>query len=73
MRLIIVGNGFDLHHGLKTGPKDYCDFLNDNYPTIMEKLSQNWYFKGKVFKEKKEDGCKYIYWSGYGGSFIAEV
>ena len=27
MRLIICGNGFDLHHGLKTGYWDYRDYL----------------------------------------------
>ena len=32
MRLIICGNGFDLHHGYKTGYYDYRNFLLENYP-----------------------------------------
>lgn len=32
MRLIICGNGFDLHHGYKTGYYDYRNFLVEHYP-----------------------------------------
>ena len=32
MRLIICGNGFDLHHGFKTGYYNYRNFLLENYP-----------------------------------------
>lgn len=32
MRLVICGNGFDLHHGFKTSYKDYRDFLLGKYP-----------------------------------------
>lgn len=32
-RIIIIGNGFDLAHNLKTG---YKDFINDYWATIEE-------------------------------------
>nr|WP_203626422.1 hypothetical protein [Lacticaseibacillus mingshuiensis] len=31
--LVIVGNGIDLHHGLKTG---YCDFWNEGMSTELK-------------------------------------
>lgn len=32
-RIIIIGNGFDLAHNLKTG---YKDFINDYWDTVEE-------------------------------------
>ena len=32
-RIIIIGNGFDLAHNLKTG---YKDFINDYWATVEE-------------------------------------
>lgn len=32
MKLYICGNGFDLHHGLRTSYKDYRDYLLKNHP-----------------------------------------
>ena len=37
MKLIICGNGFDLHHGLKTSYKDYECYLKDTRLDIAEK------------------------------------
>lgn len=31
MKLYICGNGFDLHHGFKTGYRDYCDYLLEHH------------------------------------------
>lgn len=31
-RLFVIGNGFDLHHGLKTEMNDFRDYLRINYP-----------------------------------------
>ncbi len=45
MRLII-GNGFDLHHKLKTEYKDYCRFLNSHNPDAMESIRSSPYFDG---------------------------
>lgn len=46
MRLIIIGNGFDLHHKLKTEYKDYCRFLNSHNPDAMESIRSSPYFDG---------------------------
>lgn len=46
MRLYIVGNGFDLHHCLKTSPKDYCDFLNEEHPDVIDEIKGSEYFMG---------------------------
>lgn len=39
-RLVIVGNGFDLAHGLPTG---YCDFINDFWGNISERYNDEIY------------------------------
>lgn len=36
MKLFIIGNGFDLHHGLKTSYWDYKVFLEKNYPYLVQ-------------------------------------
>lgn len=46
MRLYIVGNGFDLQHCLRTSPKDYCDFLNEEYPDFLDEIKSSEYFVG---------------------------
>lgn len=35
MKLIICGNGFDLHHGFKTGYHNYKNFLELHYPQAI--------------------------------------
>ena len=47
MRLLIIGNGFDLHHGLKTSYKDYALFLQKHYPNTLESIQGSEYFDGK--------------------------
>lgn len=47
MRLLIIGNGFDLHHGLKTGYKDYAHFLKEHYPNTLESIQGSEYFDGE--------------------------
>jgi len=37
-RIILIGNGFDLAHGMKTG---YSDFLNDLWINIIEEIQMN--------------------------------
>lgn len=46
-RLVIVGNGFDLAHGLPTG---YCDFINSYWSDIFTKIKND-----KVFDVEYED------------------
>lgn len=36
MKLYIIGNGFDLHHGLKTGYLDYKSYLEKNNPALLK-------------------------------------
>lgn len=36
MKLYIIGNGFDLHHGLKTGYLDYKKYLEKNNPALLK-------------------------------------
>ncbi len=36
MRLFIIGNGFDLHHGLDTRYVDYRDYLKQYHPTAFQ-------------------------------------
>lgn len=35
MKLYIIGNGFDLNHGMKTSYNDYKQFLEKFYPGIF--------------------------------------
>ena len=46
MRLFIIGNGFDLYHGLKTSFADYHRFLIENYPKTLESIQCSKYFDG---------------------------
>lgn len=41
-RLVIIGNGFDLAHGLPTG---YCDFIDDFWKNFKEKAKTDEYMK----------------------------
>ena len=45
--LYIIGNGFDLFHGLKSSYKDYSEFAKINTPNVEEFLVLRqiwWYF-----------------------------
>lgn len=46
MKLCICGNGFDLHHGLKTSYADYCRFLNRRDPSLLKKIAREESFSG---------------------------
>ncbi len=37
-KLYIIGNGFDLHHNLKTDYDSFGKFLNEEYPDLYKKL-----------------------------------
>ncbi len=55
MRLYIVGNGFDLHHGLKTSFKDYLKYLKRHNPDTLASIRHSKYFIGNcvdVFNAK---------------------
>ena len=55
MRLIIVGNGFDQHHQLKTSYKDYCAFLKNRDSSALKDIVNSRYFIGNA----KED----VFWT----------
>lgn len=46
-RLVIIGNGFDLAHGLPTG---YCDFINDYWRNVIKEINRNKIYKDNLFK-----------------------
>ena len=55
MRLFIIGNGFDLHHDLKTSFADYRRFLTEKHPKTLESIQNSRYFEGcalDVFNEQ---------------------
>jgi hypothetical protein len=67
-RLILVGNGFDLAHGLKTSYKDFIDDFwknqSNSYDELCEKNGefQNSYYKiiyNLVYSHQMNEGCEY--------------
>lgn len=50
-RLIIIGNGFDLAHGLKTS---YCDFIHDYLINCLVFAERNFNFKDDLIEIQKE-------------------
>ena len=36
--LYIIGNGFDLHHGIDSSYSDFYEWMNKNYPDIINKV-----------------------------------
>jgi hypothetical protein len=45
LKLIICGNGFDLHHGFKTKYIDYKNFLLNKEPRLFKEFEDFFYFK----------------------------
>ena len=45
MRLYIIGNGFDLNHGMKTSYGDYREFLLENDPYIVQEYESSQYLE----------------------------
>lgn len=46
-KLYIIGNGFDIAHGLDTAYWDFRSFLSDNYPQFLENF-EYWHDVGRV-------------------------
>lgn len=46
-RIIIVGNGFDLAHGVKTSYKDFIEWY---FGEVVEKLKRNYYYKDELLE-----------------------
>ncbi|MCL1947726.1 MAG: bacteriophage abortive infection AbiH family protein [Chitinivibrionia bacterium] len=54
-RIIIIGNGFDLAHGLKTGYKDFIEDLCRNILEEIRKSGETWkYEKGNLITLKMQ-------------------
>lgn len=39
-RLYIIGNGFDLHHGIHSSYNDFQNWMNENHPDIINKVEE---------------------------------
>lgn len=48
-RIIIVGNGFDLAHGVKTSYKDFIEWY---FGKVVEKLKRDYYYKDDLLEIK---------------------
>lgn len=48
-KLYIIGNGFDLHHGLKTRYADFCEYVRDNDSELYEFIE--WYVDAELDKD----------------------
>lgn len=35
--LYIIGNGFDLHHGINSSYKNFQEWMYENHPDVIEK------------------------------------
>ena len=46
-RLVIIGNGFDLAHGL---PTSYKDFIDNYWKVVLEELYNNHAYNDILFK-----------------------
>lgn len=67
MNLMICGNGFDLHHKLKTSYADFYDCLNKNRKDIVD-VYNNYYdninIKEKLWKDVEND-IKCLFYQSY--------
>ncbi len=53
-RLILIGNGFDLSHGLKTS---YCDFLKWYIAEALNIFKVTWIFEDELLVIKNTQPC----------------
>lgn len=44
-RLYIIGNGFDLYHGMRTSYSDFHDYINTNDPEVCDFLKDYFYME----------------------------
>lgn len=38
--LYIIGNGFDLHHGINSSYKNFQEWMHENNPDVIEKVDE---------------------------------
>ncbi|WP_158093882.1 AbiH family protein [Algoriphagus ratkowskyi] len=56
-RLILIGNGFDLAHGLKTS---FRDFIEDYFTKILENIKLNFYHKDLLLSIRAEVSFRHL-------------
>lgn len=57
--LYIIGNGFDIHHGLKTNYSDFKNYIEENYKGLLEVIEKYYDFNyQKLLWSKFEEGLK---------------
>lgn len=62
--LYILGNGFDIYHGLKTRYTDFHQFVSDNYPELETTLENYFNFQvddNYLWKSFESDLCEFNY------------
>lgn len=58
-KLFVIGNGFDLHHGLRTSFDDFKSFIDSNYDNILTKYLYHIDIDGTIEEKRK------IFWSDF--------
>jgi hypothetical protein len=61
MKLFIIGNGFDLAHGLKTSFYDFRNFLLNAHPDFLSRFEDNYYYPYDEDNKKNKD----ILWNSF--------
>lgn len=51
MKLYIIGNGFDIAHGIKCKYSDFGDYLGENYPDYYESISHGYSGSNALWKD----------------------
>ena len=55
MKLYIIGNGFDIGHGLPTTYWDFRTYLNNLYPLFLEGFEEHYYIYPNMAEEEKQE------------------
>lgn len=51
MKLYIIGNGFDIAHGIKCKYSDFSDFLGENYPDYYQSIMHGYAGSNALWKD----------------------
>lgn len=58
-KLYIIGNGFDLHHGINTNYIDFRNYLDANFPDLFDSLESYYYMdEDSLLWSEFENGLK---------------
>ena len=53
MKLFIIGNGFDIGHGLPTRYWDFRNYLEKNYPVFLKSFEEHYYIYSNMSDKEK--------------------